>query len=158
MANTFLPSSHFPVAQAIEHILAGLELLLVVFLFCGIGAGIITNLVGFAYPAVATLRSMQPLPAGQAAPTNRVDWKFYWVIYCGLCLLDPLVEGVILYWLPFFHPLKVAFLLWLMLPQTRGANVLSRAVVPVVCGNIDSALKDLISKKSGEGKENSKSK
>jgi len=136
-------------------------LLLVVFLFCGIGAGIITNLVGFAYPAVASLRSLQPLPAGQAAPTNEVNWKFYWVAFGGLCLLDPLVEGVILYWLPFFHPLKVAFLLWLMLPQTRGANVLSRVVVPFVSGSIDSALRNITSDKktsSGEEKKDSKSK
>jgi len=132
-------------------VLAGIELLLIIFLFCGIGAGIITNLVGFAYPAVATLRSLQPVPAGQAAPTQKLDWKMYWVVYGGMCLLDPLVEGVILYWLPFFHPLKVAFLLWLMLPQTRGANLLSKLGVPLVCSAADSAFGNININGAGVG-------
>lgn len=46
---------------------------------------------------------------------------------------------VLLYWIPFYYAFKVAFLLWAMLPQTRGAKFL-----------YDSFLKDFL--KSNESK------
>lgn len=45
----------------------------------------------------------------------------------------------LLYWIPFYYAFKVAFLLWAMLPQTRGAKFL-----------YDSFLKDFL--KSNESK------
>jgi hypothetical protein len=116
---------------AIEHVLAGVELLLVIFLFCGIGAGFIANLIGFAYPAYASLRTLEP-SFSTSSSSLKMNWKFYWVAYCGVGLVDSLIENALLYWLPFYHPLKVAFLLWMMLPQTKGANVLAAKLGPTL--------------------------
>ena len=41
----------------------------------------------------------------------------------------------LLYWIPFFYAFKLAFLLWAMLPQTKGAKFL-----------YDSFLKDFLKK------------
>jgi hypothetical protein len=52
---------------------------------------------------------------------------------------------VILYWIPFFAPLKLAFLVWCWAPYTKGANVIyERIILPAFKhheGNIDTALK-----------------
>merc|ERR1712032_1185711 len=43
--------------------------------------------------------------------------------------------GFLLYWIPFYYAFKMAFLLWAMLPQTKGAKFL-----------YDSFLKDFLKK------------
>jgi receptor expression-enhancing protein 5/6 len=107
----------------IEHILGALEVLLLCMLFLGIGDSYISNLVGFVYPSVATLLALES--------TNKNDdteWLVYWVVFSTFCLLDPFVEYMIIYWIPYFYPLKSAFLLWMMLPQFKGANVIYKSL------------------------------
>jgi TB2/DP1, HVA22 family len=40
-------------------------------------------------------------------------------VYGFLGVLDPFA-GFILYWIPFFSPLKLAFLVWCWAPTTKG--------------------------------------
>ena len=58
---------------------------------------------------------------------------------------------LVLYWIPFFYPLKVTFLIWCMLPQYKGADkVYSYVLKPLMSkGNsvVDEALKSADVKK-----------
>ncbi len=47
----------------------------------------------------------------------------YWVVYGLFGCLEAFVE-FFLYWIPFYYPLKICFLLWCMHPQSRGATFL----------------------------------
>jgi hypothetical protein len=108
---------------AVEHIICAVEALLVIMLFSGVGARFITNLVGFAYPAIQTIRTIEAKEVG-------TEWLTYWIVFATFNLLDPFVNTIIIYWVPFFYPLKASFLLWMMLPSTRGSLVVHRFLTP----------------------------
>ena len=112
---------------AVEHMLCGIEVLLIIFLFCGLAASVITNLVGFIFPAIASIMAIE-----SKEKKDDTEWLVYWVIFATLNLLDPFVEHVLIYWIPFFYPLKVSFLLWMMLPSTKGANTIFRKAAPLL--------------------------
>jgi hypothetical protein len=57
----------------------------------------------------------------------------YWVVFGIIGCLENFIS-VIKYWIPFYHPLKLTFLLWCMHPSYRGATVI-----------YDKVLKDLVS-------------
>lgn len=56
------------------------------------------------------------------------------MIFAFFSILETFVD-ILLYWVPFYYAFKLAFLLWAMLPQTKGAKFL-----------YDSFLKDLLKK------------
>jgi len=114
----FIEEAESKTGQKIENIFAGLEVVLALMVFWGFGASLIVNLVGFAYPGIATMLALE-------SPEKEDDkkWLIYWIIFSALCLIEPFIDFV-LYWVPFYYPIKLAFLLWLMLPQSNGAKFL----------------------------------
>ncbi len=56
------------------------------------------------------------------SPTTDDDkmWLTYWVVFSALCVADNFVD-FLSYWVPLYYPIKVTFLLWLMLPRFKGA-------------------------------------
>ncbi len=67
----------------------------------------------------------------------------YWVCFAFFTLLEVFVE-YILYFIPFYFAAKLAFIVWLQLPQTRGAEfVYEHIIMPFLHkneGKIDGAL------------------
>ena len=114
----------------------GVGVFAVLFLVWGVGAQFVTNLVGFAYPLYESYRSLHSTTHSQA------HWLTYWVVYALFALVESLTN-FFLYWIPLYHLVKIAFLVWCYLPQTRGAEVIYYKVVdPVLArfeGRIDSA-------------------
>lgn len=51
----------------------------------------------------------------------RVCRLMYWVIFAFLSLMETF-SAVILTWFPLYYALKLAFLVFLFLPQTKGAE------------------------------------
>jgi len=97
--------------------------------FFGIGAGSLCSIVGFLYPAFKSFESIE-----NRAKNDQTQWLIYWVVYAFFSIIEVFVE-ILLYWIPFYYAFKMAFLLWAMLPQTRGAKYL-----------YDSFLKDFLKK------------
>ncbi len=58
----------------------------------------------------------------------------YWVVFAFFSIIEVFID-FLLYWIPFYYAFKLAFLLWAMLPQTKGAKFL-----------YDSFLKDFLKK------------
>merc|ERR1711939_191326 len=129
------------------YIAAGLCLALTIFILFGFGAGLLCNFVGFVYPAYASFKSLE----SQNTNDDRL-WLTYWVVYSCFCLIEGFLEYV-LFWVPFYYPIKLAFLCFLFQPQTQGAkklyeDVLSKALKPYVA-KIDGATADAINKVQG---------
>ena len=103
----------------------------VILVFFGIGANTLCSFIGFIYPAYQTVLSIEHKNKG-----DDVQWSVYWVLFSFFSLIETF-QGFILYWIPFYFAFKLAFLLWAMLPQTRGAKFL-----------YDSFLKDFLKKSS----------
>merc|ERR1711934_124659 len=129
------------------YIAAGLSLAVTIFILFGFGAGLLCNFVGFVYPAYASFKALE----SQNKNDDRL-WLTYWVVYSCFCLIEGFLEYV-LFWVPFYYPIKLAFLFFLFLPQTKGAmklyeQILRPALKPYVT-MIDGAAGEAIAKVQG---------
>lgn len=86
--------------------------------FFGMGAGSLCSIVGFVYP---TFKSFQAIETNMKG--DDTQWLIYWVVYSFFSIIEVFTD-FLLYWIPFYYAFKLAFLLWCMLPQTKGAKFL----------------------------------
>lgn len=60
------------------------------------------------------------------------SWLIYWIVYGCFHLVESLSDSM-LSWFPFYHPIKLIFLLWCFLPAYQGAqsvfNILIRPLL-----------------------------
>ena len=98
-------------------------------IFFGVGAGVLCSMVGFVYPAFKSFETIETKTKGDVT-----QWLVYWVVFSFFSLIETF-SGFLLYWIPFYYEYKLAFLLWAMLPQTKGSKFL-----------YDSFLKDFLKK------------
>merc|ERR1712195_240184 len=107
------------------------------FIFFGFGAGVLAMLVGFLYPAFSSFKALE----SQCTDRQRF-WVVYWCFSTVECFLEPF-----LYFVPFYYPIKLVFLVWLFYPQTKGAETIYNTVlkalikpyVEAVDGGLDAA-------------------
>jgi receptor expression-enhancing protein 5/6 len=111
-----------------EFLVIGGAFVFCILLFFGIGAGSLCNIVGFVYPAFKSFEAIEN------KKKDDTQWLIYWVVYAFFSILEVFID-ILLYWIPFYYAFKMAFLLWAMLPQTKGAKFL-----------YDSFLKDFLKK------------
>jgi len=112
-----------------EFIVLGGAVLFAIIMVFGVGIASLSNLVGFVYPAFKSFQAIETKNKG-----DDTQWLVYWVIFAFFSIIEVFVD-ILLYWIPFYYPFKLAFLLWAMLPQTKGAKFL-----------YDSFLKDFLKK------------
>jgi receptor expression-enhancing protein 5/6 len=103
--------------------------LLFAFIFFQTGAGALCSITGFAYPALKSFQAIESNVRG-----DDTQWLIYWVFYSFFHIIEAF-EDFLIYWVPFYYAFKLAFLLWAMLPQTKGAKFL-----------YDSFIKDFLKK------------
>lgn len=99
------------------------------FIFFEIGAGALCSIIGFVYPALKSFQAIENNVRG-----DDTQWLIYWVVFSFFAIIESFTN-FLLYWIPFYFAFKLAFLLWAMLPQTKGAKFL-----------YDSFLKDFLKK------------
>ena len=102
-----------------EILVAGASAVFALFLILGMGIASLTSIVGFLYPAYKSFQTIELKTSKQ----DDTQWLVYWVIFAIFSLVETFID-YILYWIPFYYAFKIAFLLWAMLPQTRGAKLL----------------------------------
>ncbi len=80
------------------------------------------------------------------SPSGRDDtqWLTYWTVFGFLNLLE-FFSDFLLYWIPFYYLFKAGLILYLVLPQTKGAEVVyTRFLRPYLVTqekNIDATIK-----------------
>lgn len=79
-------------------------------------------MAGITYPAYASFKALE-------SPSRDDDkqWLTYWVVY-GLCTSMETVSSRLMRWLPGYYVTKTLFLIWMMLPKTKGATIMYRNV------------------------------
>ncbi len=117
-----------PKAQVLRYSLV----FLVLFVIFGIGQGIISNLIGVAYPVFMSFHALE----SKHSEDDDKQWLTYWVVY-GLFALADQCAGFILHFIPFYYVLKVAVLIWLFHPSTQGATWVYNEYIQPYAGQID---------------------
>jgi receptor expression-enhancing protein 5/6 len=115
----------------------GLFLLIVLY---GVGIASLCSIIGFVYPAFKSLQAIETKVRG-----DDTQWLVYWILFAFFNIIEVFVD-LLLYWIPFYFAFKLAFLLWLMLPQTKGATFMYDAFLKDFLkkneSRIDAAMKD----------------
>ncbi|KAL1924094.1 uncharacterized protein VTP21DRAFT_7129 [Calcarisporiella thermophila] len=100
------------------HMVSGAALLSFILIFFNIFGQLITNLIGVIYPVYKSFKALETRETN-----DDTQWLTYWTVYGFFSLLEHFTD-LLLFWIPFYFLFKTAFLLWLILPQFRGAEVL----------------------------------
>ncbi|XP_009979168.1 PREDICTED: receptor expression-enhancing protein 6, partial [Tauraco erythrolophus] len=90
----------------------------------GGGPALCCNLIGFAYPAYASIKAIE-----SSSKEDDTTWLTYWVVY-GVFSVAEFFSDIFLYWFPFYYAGKCLFLLWCMAPVSwNGSQVLYQTVI-----------------------------
>lgn len=123
-----------------EYLVLGASTLFALIVVLAVGIGSLTSIVGFVYPAFKSFQAIETKSKG-----DDTQWLVYWVIFAFFSIAETFVD-YLLYWIPFYYAFKLAFLLWCMLPQTKGAKFLYEAFLKDFLkkneSRIDAALAD----------------
>jgi receptor expression-enhancing protein 5/6 len=123
-----------------EYLVLVVGTLLSIIVFFGIGAGSLCSITGFVYPAFKSFNAIESKMKG-----DDQQWLIYWVVFGFFSVIETFSD-FLLYWIPFYYAFKLAFLLWMMLPQTMGARFLYETFLKNLLkkneSSIDAALKD----------------
>ncbi len=89
--------------------------LLVSFIIFGVGASMLTTLIGVAYPAFMSFRALE----SKEADDDKM-WLTYWIVFGCFSIVDQFA-GFILRFIPFYYVLKVSLLIWMFHPSSLGS-------------------------------------
>ncbi|CAI5696578.1 unnamed protein product [Oreochromis niloticus] len=78
---------------------------------------------GTLYPAYSSYKAVKSKDVKEY-----VKWMMYWIIFALFTSVEVFTD-MFLCWLPFYYELKIAFVVWLLSPYTKGSSVLYRKFV-----------------------------
>jgi receptor expression-enhancing protein 5/6 len=74
--------------------------------------------VATAYPTYQSYKAL-----GTASSADDTQWLTYWVTYSVLTTVEAIATSFIV-WFPLYYEIRLLFVLWLVLPQSKGAQVI----------------------------------
>ncbi|GAA5970689.1 hypothetical protein JCM8115_005996 [Rhodotorula mucilaginosa] len=83
-----------------------------------IAAGFLSNFLGFALPAYFSLKALET-PGHE----DDIQWITYWIVFSSFSFVESF-SRVLVAWFPYYYVFKTVFILYLILPSTRGAIVI----------------------------------
>ncbi|KAF2355006.1 TB2/DP1/HVA22-related protein, partial [Trinorchestia longiramus] len=89
-----------------------------VYLIFGHLAQLISNLVGFLYPAYCSIKALET-----SVKADDTKWLTYWVVFASFSLLDTF-SGFLISWIPFYWLAKVLFLVWCFSSSEYNGSVI----------------------------------
>ncbi|KAJ3191940.1 ER membrane protein DP1/Yop1 [Irineochytrium annulatum] len=94
--------------------------LLILFNFWG---NFLTTLLGFIWPAYQSFKAIET-----KGTDDDTQWLTYWCVFGFLNVLEFFGDHL-LYWIPFYYTFKAGVILYMILPQFRGATTIYRQVL-----------------------------
>ncbi|XP_026789836.1 receptor expression-enhancing protein 1 isoform X1 [Pangasianodon hypophthalmus] len=84
---------------------------------------LVVLIFGTLYPAYSSYKAVKSKDVREY-----VKWMMYWIIFALFTTAEAITD-LFLCWLPFYYELKIAFMVWLLSPYTKGSSVLYRKFV-----------------------------
>lgn len=125
------------------YIAGGFATSFVVVCWVGLGAAFLAHMISLLYPAYRSFKAISRLQVLGNLEERDHDqellclakvkkYLMYWVVY-GCFNVVEYVSGVLLFFIPFYWPTKMLFLLWCVHPSTMGSVwVYERVVMPIL--------------------------
>jgi len=122
-----------------RYIALGLAGILCLWLYAGVMASLVCNIIGFAYPAYKTVKAIE-----SNDKDDDTEWLMYWVVFSAFSCAE-FFSDILLSWFPFYFLGKCIFLIWCMAPTSyNGSRIIySKLIRPFVLrheNQIDGAL------------------
>jgi receptor expression-enhancing protein 5/6 len=93
------------------------------------GLKLVTDLIGFLYPAYMSFKAVENAPAvGKGISDDATQWLTYWVVFSSLTVLEGVAPFIVDY-VPMYYANKVGVIVWLYHPKTTGAEVIYNQIV-----------------------------
>ncbi|XP_077325952.1 receptor expression-enhancing protein 4 [Lithobates pipiens] len=78
---------------------------------------------GLLYPAYSSYKAVKTKNVREY-----VRWMMYWIVFALFMTVETFTD-VFLSWFPFYYEIKMAFVIWLLSPYTKGASLLYRKCI-----------------------------
>ncbi|XP_068776879.1 receptor expression-enhancing protein 4 isoform X2 [Struthio camelus] len=84
---------------------------------------VVVLVFGMLYPAYASYKAVKTKNIREY-----VRWMMYWIVFAIFMATETFTD-IFISWFPFYYEIKMAFVVWLLSPYTRGASLLYRKIV-----------------------------
>jgi len=106
------------------YLFGGCIAVLSLYLVVGYASGFIVALLGFLYPAYASVKAIE-----SDNKDDDTQWLTYWVVYSGFSITE-FFSDIFLSWFPLYFLFKCMFLCWCMAPFSwNGAEFIYRRFI-----------------------------
>ncbi|XP_030636420.1 receptor expression-enhancing protein 2 isoform X2 [Chanos chanos] len=93
---------------------------------------------GTLYPAYSSYKAVKTKNVKEY-----VKWMMYWIVFAFFTTAETITD-LVLSWFPFYFELKIAFVIWLLSPYTKGSSVLYRKFVHPTLSNREKEIDEYI--------------
>ncbi|XP_051514827.1 receptor expression-enhancing protein 2 [Myxocyprinus asiaticus] len=93
---------------------------------------------GTLYPAYSSYKAVKTKNVKEY-----VKWMMYWIVFALFTTAETITD-MFLSWFPFYFELKIAFVIWLLSPYTKGSSVLYRKFVHPMLSNKEKEIDEYI--------------
>ncbi|KAL6479890.1 hypothetical protein MHYP_G00109230 [Metynnis hypsauchen] len=93
---------------------------------------------GTLYPAYSSYKAVKTKNVKEY-----VKWMMYWIVFALFTTAETITD-MVFSWFPFYFELKIAFVIWLLSPYTKGSSVLYRKFVHPTLSNKEKEIDEYI--------------
>jgi len=130
-----------------KYLFGGCVAVLSLYLVVGYASGFIVALLGFLYPAYASVKAIE-----SSDKDDDTQWLTYWVVYSSFSIGE-FFSDIFLSWFPLYFLFKCMFLCWCMAPFSwNGSEFIYRRFIQPFVMKHESEAEQLISQATAAAK------
>ncbi|ERE92058.1 receptor expression-enhancing protein 3 [Cricetulus griseus] len=106
-----------------------------------------TLVFGMLYPAYYSYKAVKTKNVKEY-----VRWMMYWIVFALYTVIETVADQTLV-WFPLYYELKIAFVIWLLSPYTKGASLIYRKFLHPLLSSKEREIDDYIVQAKEKGYE-----